>query len=280
VRRPRIEPDVERVGELAIALLVDAEILARRFEPALDTVRLDLRRGELEARERIGMQRVGLAIDEERQRHAPLPLPRERPVGPVRDHAVKARLAPRREEPCVFDAAQRRFAQRLGRLDATKSGHFVHAREPLRRGAIDDRRLVSPAMHVAVRKLLRMEQRVHVAQLVDDLRVRVPDLQPAEVGQALGIASVALNRIEYLVVGHAVAVPVAVFEVDALAEVLGNPTEVLGVQREPALVLLRRETNTPPLRIIVLSGKRLPNVGTRGRSPAYAEKPGHIAAAC
>ena len=43
-----------------------------------------------------------------------------------------------------------------------------------------------------------------------------------------------------LVVGHAEAVPVATFEVDALPQVIGNPTEVLGMEREPALVLLAR----------------------------------------
>jgi hypothetical protein len=43
-----------------------------------------------------------------------------------------------------------------------------------------------------------------------------------------------------LVVGHAEAVPVASFEVDALAQVIGNPTEVLGVEGKAALVLVER----------------------------------------
>ena len=43
-----------------------------------------------------------------------------------------------------------------------------------------------------------------------------------------------------LVVGQAEAVPVAMFEVDAVPEVVGNPTEVMGVERKPALVLLER----------------------------------------
>jgi hypothetical protein len=43
-----------------------------------------------------------------------------------------------------------------------------------------------------------------------------------------------------LVVGDAKAVPVASFEVDALAQVSGNPSEVLGVERKAALVLFER----------------------------------------
>jgi hypothetical protein len=41
-----------------------------------------------------------------------------------------------------------------------------------------------------------------------------------------------------VVVGDAEAFPVAVFEVDALAEIVGDPTEVVRVERKPALVLL------------------------------------------
>jgi hypothetical protein len=49
-----------------------------------------------------------------------------------------------------------------------------------------------------------------------------------------------------LVVGQAEAVPVATFEVDALPQGIGNPTEVLGMERKPALVLLARAAATPP----------------------------------
>ena len=69
-------------------------------------------------------------------------------------------------------------------LHAVAAGHVVHAGEPLRRRAIDDRRLVPPAVHVAVRELLGVQQRADVAQLVDDLRIRLPDLQAAEERQA------------------------------------------------------------------------------------------------
>ena len=43
-----------------------------------------------------------------------------------------------------------------------------------------------------------------------------------------------------LVVGHAETLPVATFEVDAVPEIIRNPTEVVGMQRKPTLMLLKR----------------------------------------
>ena len=109
--------------------------------------------------------------DEERHRHAPLALARQRPVRPVGDHAVQARLAPAGIELRRLDAAQRGRAQRLRGLGAVVPRHVVHAGEPLRRRAKDDRRLVAPAVHVAVR--LRRPWRSSTpcsAISVDDLR--------------------------------------------------------------------------------------------------------------
>ena len=63
-------------------------------------------------RDRVRMQRVGVLVDEERQRNAPLPLARQRPVRPVRDHPVEPRLAPRGKELGALDAGERRLAQR------------------------------------------------------------------------------------------------------------------------------------------------------------------------
>ena len=77
VRRSRVEPHVERIGQLAVLCGIDAEVLVRGLEPRLDSSALDLRRGELEERRRVGMELIGLDIDEERQRNAPLPLPGE-----------------------------------------------------------------------------------------------------------------------------------------------------------------------------------------------------------
>jgi hypothetical protein len=70
-------------------------------------------------------------------------------------------------------------------------------------------------MHVAVSDLLGVQQRSYLSQLVDDLRIRVPDLQTAEVQKALGVATVALDRIEDLVVGRALT-PARIEVVDTI----------------------------------------------------------------
>jgi hypothetical protein len=155
VRRARIEPYVERVGELAVAPLVDAEVLAGRLEPRLDAAPGDHARRELEERGRVRVQFVGLAVDEERERHAPLPLTRQRPVRAMRDHPVQARLAPRRKELRALDAFERGLAQRSRGFRPPVAGNLVHAGEPLRGRAVDDRRPVPPAVHVAVARTSR-----------------------------------------------------------------------------------------------------------------------------
>ena len=90
-------------------------------------------------------------------------------------------------------------------FDAVVAGNVVHAGEPLRRRAIDDRRLVPPAVHVAVRVLFGVEQRARLAQRLDDLRIRIPDLHAAEERQVGREHAVALHRIQDVVVLHAVA---------------------------------------------------------------------------
>ena len=60
-------------------------------------------------------------------------------------------------------------------------------------------------MHVAVLVLLDVEQRTRFAQRLDDLRICVPDLEPAEARQVARIHAVRLHRIQHVVVAHAVA---------------------------------------------------------------------------
>jgi len=146
------------------------------------------------------MQLARFLVQEEGDRHAPVALARDAPVRAVGDHGVQARLAPVGEKFRRFDGSQRRLAQ-----GASLDRLAIHADEPLRRGAVDDRRLVAPAMHVAVGDLVRGEQAADFAQLLDDGGVGIPDVEAAEEGQALGKAAVALHRREDLLVAHAVA---------------------------------------------------------------------------
>ena len=215
MRRTGIEPDVESICQLAILRGIDAEILMRRLEPRFDATGLDLGRCQLQQGGRVRVQNLGFFVDEERQGHAPLTLARQRPVGTTGDHAAQPGLAPRWKKLGGLNAPQRRAAQRFGGSLAIESRNLVHAGKPLRRRPIDDGRSVAPAMHVAVSDFLGMQQRSYLSQLVDDLRIRVPDLQPAEVRKAPGVATVTLDRIEYLVVGHAVT-PACIEVVDTI----------------------------------------------------------------
>ena len=76
------------------------------------------------------MQFAGFAVQEEGDRHAPVALARDAPVGTVGDHRVQARLAPGREEFGGFDAAEA-SSRRLGPPSGVRSmptNHWAVAR--------------------------------------------------------------------------------------------------------------------------------------------------------
>src|SRR6185503_1245190 len=125
---------------------IDAEILAGRGEPRLDPAFGHLLRCALEERRAVRVQLVALAVEEEGQRRPPVALARERPVGALLDHRRKARAYPFGEEARVLDRVLGDLAQRVALAPGHAAlGHAVHADEPLRRRAEDDRRLVAPA---------------------------------------------------------------------------------------------------------------------------------------
>ncbi len=67
------------------------------------------------------------------------------------------------------------IAQRVGTQSAS-----IHADEPLRRGAEDHRRLVAPAMRIAVANGLVMQQPPALLELLDDRRAALFELEPAD----------------------------------------------------------------------------------------------------
>ncbi|OPZ02461.1 MAG: hypothetical protein BWZ09_02552 [Alphaproteobacteria bacterium ADurb.BinA305] len=148
------------------------------------------------------MQLAGLLVQEEGDRYAPVALARDAPVGAVGDHRVQARLAPRGVELGGLHGAQRALAQ-CGAV----GGDPVHADEPLRGGAIDERRLVAPAVHVAVGDLAVREQGADLGELVDDRRVGLPDVHAAEEGKVGHVLAAARHQGQDLVVAAAVRVP-------------------------------------------------------------------------
>ena len=113
----------------------------------------------------------GFLVQEERNRHAPVALARDAPVRAGLHHRFQAGAAPGREELRLIDGALGDPAQ--GR------GVFVllvfHADEPLRRGAEDDRRLVAPAVRVAVLDFLGFEQSTAAFEFLQHQRVGFPD---------------------------------------------------------------------------------------------------------
>jgi hypothetical protein len=137
------------------------------------------------------MRFAGFAVHEQRDRHAPGALARDRPVRAPVDHAGDARLAPFRVPGDGLDRSQRIATQ----------VRLVHRDEPLRGGAECDRRLVPPAMRVAVRQLRERQQVTARAQHLDQHVVGLPHMQAGEFGamrrrRRWQVHATAIDRIE------------------------------------------------------------------------------------
>ena len=204
-----VEPDIERVLDFFV---VDGRGVTTRADQVFGLERLPRfnaallnQLGDLfEQLGRARVQRAGFLVDEKWHRHAPLALAREGPIGAVGDHAVQALLAPGGEELGVLNRAQCRGAQGLSRGHAGDAGGLLHRCKPLRAGAINDRCLVPPAVHVAVIVRFALEQRASLFELLNDLRVRVPDREAAEKRQRLGVLAITHHGGEDVLVHHAV----------------------------------------------------------------------------
>ena len=148
------------------------------------------------------MQFFRLPVQEERNRGTPIALAGEGPVGTAVYHRLQSRAAPGGEEGRVRHGLARQFAQRLA-----LAACLVHADEPLRRGTIDDGRLVPPAVHVAVDDFGGVEKRANLFQLGNDVQRRGPDVHAAEERQVSGELAITLHRIQDLLVRAAVVLP-------------------------------------------------------------------------
>ena len=186
VHDPGIEPDVHHVVRLVVVgRLVAQQVRGIEVEPRLQPRLLDAQ-GDL--LEQLGRSRVGLArlaVDEQRQRHAPGALPRDAPVRPPLHHAGDALLAPARHPAHLADLLQGGAAQAF----------LVHAHEPLRRGAEDHGRLVPPAVRVTVHVGLVPEQAATRRERLHDRLVRLEDLLPLEQRRALEEPSIGPHRV-------------------------------------------------------------------------------------
>ena len=124
-------------------------------------------------------------VDEHRDRHAPGALPGDHPVGALLDHAADAVAALRRHEARLADGFERQLAQARLLLGALDGGGLIHRDEPLRRVAIDDRRLRPPGMGVIV-----LVARVHGGERARLFQRR--DHRRVAVAQVVELAEMAL----------------------------------------------------------------------------------------
>ncbi len=181
VGRAGIEPDVERVLHLDVLAGLGAEQFGGvEAEPGFDAGLLDAQRDLFDQFGGARVRLAGLLVQEERDRHAPVALARDAPVRPGLHHAFEPGAAPRREELGLVDGALgdpaqgRRFLM-LAFAGAGTDGAVLHADEPLRRGAEDDRRLVPPAVRVAVLDSFLFQQSTARFQFLQHQRVGFPD---------------------------------------------------------------------------------------------------------
>ena len=185
---PGIEPDIEHVGDLLVAIGLVAEQLARiEAVPGVDAVLLDMPGDLLEQFSAAWVRQLGSLVDEQGDRHAPGALARDAPVGTSGDHAGDALLAPGRNPAYFLDRLQRGRPQPF----------LFHADEPLRRGPERHRRLVPPAMRIAVFELRMGEQMAVLAQQFGDRVVGLPDELAFDHRRTGQVDAVAADRIEF-----------------------------------------------------------------------------------
>ena len=80
---------------------------------------------------------------------------------------------------------------------------FIHANEPLGRRPVNNRGFVPPAMWVAVGDVDGAEKPARLAQRVDDDRRGFPDMLAAKKGEISRVGTIALYRVQDVVVLHA-----------------------------------------------------------------------------
>ena len=142
VSRARIEPYLDDVGDLLpLGGIVGIAEELRRIgaEPDIGSGALD-RRGNALDDGRVAQRLTGLAMGEHRDRHAPGALARDAPFRLALDHRLDPVTPLRRDPSRLGDRSQRLLPHTVG----------LHADEPLRRVAKDQRRLRSPGMRIGM----------------------------------------------------------------------------------------------------------------------------------
>ena len=188
MRHAGIEPDIEGVGHLVVVRGLGAEEFSGiEIEPGVDPGLLDAQCHGLDQLGHARVYRTGLAVHEERDRHAPGALARDAPVRAVLDHALDAGASPRRHEL----HGRQRFACAIEQPGAR------HRHKPLRRGAEDHRALVAPAMRIAVLVGLVVQQHAALAEKLDDRPVGLQHELSCHEGRVVHEHAARVHRIQY-----------------------------------------------------------------------------------
>ena len=204
-----VEPHFQNVGALGVELgfFGAQNFFGGHAAPGLDTALLDHGRGLVDDFHGAGVQRARVHMQEEGDGHTPRTLARDAPVRTARDHGAQAILAVFGVEAGGFNGFQRDLAQGLLGLlcrVGKDAFAFVHADEPLGCGAVDDRRLVAPAMGVAVGQAGGIHQAIGHLQGVQNDGHCLPDVLAAKQGQVSGIHAVAGDWIQDVLVVQAI----------------------------------------------------------------------------
>ena len=211
VRGAGIKPNVENVARLYV--LADfvgrEELFGLGLNPGFNAFFFDALGDFFHDFKSPGVQFTRGLIHEEGKRHTPVALTGNTPVGAVFDHGVQAVVAPAREKLRAVNALKCGFTQslRAGRFPENALGvriGLIHSHKPLGRGAVDQRGLMTPAVHVAVVHLAHGVKSARDTQGVNDLRLRLPDEKSSEKREPVGVDAVTLHGIKDLIVGHSV----------------------------------------------------------------------------
>ncbi len=211
VGRAALEPHVDDVHHLLVVRRVPAgaeEAGGRRREPRVRAIRREPCHDAGDDR-RVTQRLAGGAVDEDRDRHSPGALAADAPVGAAGDHGADAVAALRRHERRHRDGGQRAGADLV---------RPVQADEPLRRGAVDQRRLGPPGVRVGMHEPAAPDQPARRLQRRADRGGRLEDVDAGEERDG----------------GHVAAV---------LAHALGDGDAVGAAQREILLAMRRRHVH-------------------------------------
>ena len=172
-----IEPHVERVRGLHVVGGGRAQqLLGLQIEPGVDAALLDAFGDPLQQRRRVRVQPAAVAAPEQRDRRAPGALAADAPVRAGFEHAAHAFAAP----PGMPVDRRRRRQRPLAQA-------VVQAHEPLFRGAEEQRRVVAPAVRVAVRVVAPGEQRPVAFEPRGHRRRRLVERQAREPVRGIGV---------------------------------------------------------------------------------------------